>query len=203
MISDTDYHHFKNNLFLDLTYPLLHETSLEKADSILQNGISLKKEYNAQIDRVLSIPKSEDDFKNYHYHVSITNPAIIVVSIPKSLFRNIPLQTSTAHLLLNCFLQKETPSPNPQTAGMKIYPVKFEKCASTLPNLWINGYFNQSTGYVCNPQYILRQKQSKDLLVSQETSIWKKFRETYPEEAYNILHHTNHTEKPINTEYEK
>ena len=49
MISDTDYHHFKNNLFLDLTYPLLHETSLEKADSILQNGISLKKEYNAQI----------------------------------------------------------------------------------------------------------------------------------------------------------
>ena len=115
MISDTDYHHFKNNLFLDLTYPLLHETSLEKADSILQNGISLKKEYNAQIDRVLSIPKSEDDFKNYHHHASITNPAIIVVSIPKSLFRNIPLQTSTAHLLLNCFLQKETPSPNTQT----------------------------------------------------------------------------------------
>ena len=31
--------------------------------------LSLKKEYNAQIDRVVSIPKSENDFKNYHYHV--------------------------------------------------------------------------------------------------------------------------------------
>lgn len=203
MISDIDYSDFKNNLFLDSTYPLLHETSLEYADSILQNGISLKKEYNAQINRVLSIPKSENDFKNYHYHVSITNPAIIVVSIPKSLFRNIPLQTSTAHLLLNCFLQKETPSPNPQTAGMKIYPVKFEKCASTLPNIWINGYFNQSTGYVCNPQYILRQEISHDLLANEESSIWKKFHETYPEEAYRALHIANKVQNFPNTEYEK
>lgn len=203
MISDIDYSDFKNNLFLDSTYPLLHETSLEYADSILQNGISLKKEYNAQINRVLSIPKSENDFKNYHYHVSITNPAIIVVSIPKSLFRNIPLQTSTAHLLLNCFLQKETPSPNPQTAGMKIYPVKFEKCASTLPNIWINDYFNQSTGYVCNPQYILRQEISHDLLANEESSIWKKFYETYPEEAYRALHIANKVQNFPNTEYEK
>lgn len=43
MISDIDYNNFKNDLFLDLTYPLLHETSLEHANSILQNGISLKK----------------------------------------------------------------------------------------------------------------------------------------------------------------
>ena len=120
MISDIDYNDFKNNLFLDLTYPLLHETLLEKADSILQNGISLKKEYNAQIDRVVSIPKSENDFKNYHYHASITNPAIIVVSIPKKLLRNIQLHTSTAHLFLNCLLQKASPSSNIQTSGMKI-----------------------------------------------------------------------------------
>lgn len=119
------------------------------------------------------------------------------------MFRNIPLQTSTAHLLLNCFLQKETPSPNPQTAGMKIYPVKFEKCASTLPNIWINGYFNQSTGYVCNPQYILRQEISHDLLANEESSIWKKFHETYPEEAYRALHIANKVQNFPNTEYEK
>ena len=139
MISDIDYNDFKNNLFLDLTYPLLHETLLEKADSILQNGISLKKEYNAQIDRVVSIPKSENDFKNYHYHASI----------------------------------------------------------------WINGYFNSHTGYICNPNYILRQEHAQDLLDFQEASIWKKFSETYPEEAYNVLHNISPVKNPINTEYEK
>ncbi len=203
MISDIDYNDFKNNLFLDLTYPLLHETSLEKADSILQNGISLKKEYNAQIDRVVSIPKSENDFKNYHYHASITNPAIIVVSIPKKLLRNIQLHTSTAHLFLNCLLQKASPSSNIQTSGMKIYPVKFEKYASTLPNIWINGYFNSRIGYVCNPNYILRQEHAQDLLDFQEASIWKKFSETYPEEAYNALHNISPVKKPTNIEYEK
>lgn len=203
MISDVDYNNFKKHLFLDSTYPLLYETSLEYADSILQNGISLKKEYNAQIDRVVSLPKSENDFKNYHYHVSITNPAIIVVSIPKSLFRNIQIQTSTAHLFLNCFLQKDMPSSTISTSNMKVYPVKFQKCASTLPNIWVNGYFNQSTGFICNPRYILRQENAQNLLASQETSIWEKFVKYYPEEAYMASHTPNNIRNPINTEYEK
>lgn len=203
MISDTDYNYFKDNLFLDSTYPLLHETSIDKVDSILQNGIYLKKEYNAQIDRVLSIPKSENEFKNYHYHASINNPAIVVVSIPKKLFKNIPLQSSTAHLFLNCLLEKEASSPIFQPSGMKVYPVKFQKYASTLPNVWINGYFSQSTGYVCNPEYILRQENSHDLLVSQETSVWKKFHDTYPEEAYRALHIPNQVQNSLDTEYEK
>ncbi len=203
MISDVDYNNFKNHLFLDSSYPLLHETSLEHADSILQNGISLKKEYNSQIDRVLSFPKSENDFKNYHYHASITNPAIIVVSIPKSLFRNIQLQTSTAHLFLNCFLQNDISSSTIDTSNMKVYPVKFQKHASTLPNIWINGYFNQSTGFICNPLYILRQENAQDLLASQETSIWEKFIKNYPEEAYMLSHTSNNIQNSINTEYEK
>lgn len=126
MISDIDYKHFKDNLFLDSTYPLLHETTMDKVDSIFQSGIHLKKEYNAQIDRILSVPKSEDEFKNYHYHASITDPAIVVVSIPKGLFRHISPQTSTAHLFLNCFLQKDEPS-SVSTSNMKIYPIKFQK----------------------------------------------------------------------------
>lgn len=203
MISDIDYNNFKNDLFLDLTYPLLHETSLEHANSILQNGISLKKEYNAQIDRVVSFPKTENDFKNYHYHASITNPATIVVSIPKKLLRNIQLHTSTAHLFLNCLLQKDSPSSNIQTSSMKIYPVKFEKYASTLPNIWINGYFHSDTGYICNPNYILRQEHAQDLLDVQEASIWKKFSETYPKEAYNALHNITPVKNSTNMEYEK
>lgn len=203
MISEEDYVNVRNNLFLDSAYTLLHETQIDKADSILQNGINLKKEYNVQIDRILTLSNTEDEIRNYHYHTSITNPAIIFVSIPKSLFRNIPISTSTAHLFLNCFLEKETSSPSIQTTGIKLYPVKGEKYASTLPSLWINGYFNKDTDFVANPKYILRQEAFESLLASQEDSIWKKFTETYPEEAYKVAHNYIDIKFPSNTEYEK
>lgn len=99
MINNEKFEEARNSLYLEDTYSLLHETTKDKIDNILLNGLNLDKSYNAQISRVVAIPKTEEEFKNYNYYNDRIRKTIVVLGIPKTILDNIPINTTYAHLI--------------------------------------------------------------------------------------------------------
>ncbi len=202
MISDENFNGARDYLFLDTAYPLLHETSSDNAKKILLSGIKINKSYNCQVDRVLSIPKDENDFKNYNYHPGITDSAIVVVSFPIELFGDININSSIGHLFMNGFAEKvENEDSKNISPNMKIYGVRYQKHESIIPSVWVNGYFDNTGAFVCNSKYILRMDNYKDLLAKYKQTLFKTFSEQYPDMAYALTHNSNTNHVRDDNEY--
>lgn len=180
MIENHKFENAKKHLFLEDIYPLLHETTKEKIDDIMLNGLNLKKSYHGEITRVVAFPKNEEEFKNYHYYFDKSNKTILVIGIPKIILGDIPINTPNAYLLLNCITEYQKPDPIHPSKGFQFHELKFQKLPSIIPLKWILGYFDENSDFFPNPSHIITQENSDELINSSKADILSEFHRRYP-----------------------
>lgn len=176
MITDEKFEEARPFLHLDDAYILLHETSPENADSILETGLRLKKEYNGKIKKILTVPKNENEIKNYYYHI-MDKSSIIVLGIPNVVFGDIQQNTTYSTLFLNClaeFEEKQNISDN------SFNNLRYQKLASTISNKWIIGYFDVDSNFIINNNYIMNQENYTELIEEEKEKLMNEFHRRYP-----------------------
>lgn len=211
MISDEKFEKAKQFLYLKDTYSLLHETTKDKINSILLNGLDLKKSYNGEITRVVTIPKNEDDFKNYNYYYDKSQKNILVIGVPKILLENIPINSTYAYLILNCIAEFKKPEQHYNDANFEFHQLKYQKFESTIPTKWITGYFDEDSNFFPNPNYIMAQENSDKLILSAKKDLLNEFNKRYPSIYSKLLRNYKEntsnvtTNKPnsFNSDYER
>lgn len=176
MITDKKFEEARPFLHLDDAYILLHETSPKNANSIMGSGLKLKKEYNGKIKRIVSIPNSENEIKNYQYHLSDKN-SIIVLGIPNVVFGDIQQNTTYSTLFLNCLAEFE----KKQNINNNSFDnLRYQKLASTISNKWIIGYFDVDSNFVINNNYIMNQENYTQLIEEEKEKLMNEFHRRYP-----------------------
>lgn len=187
MIESSKFNKAKKYLYLESAYPLLHETSKEKIGSIMTKGLNLDKQYNGQIDRVVSFPKNEEEFKHYNYYMDRIKKTILVLGIPKIILGKISPYSANGHLLLNCITEFQNPKVKKPSNGFQFHELKRQKLFSTIPIKWILGYFDENSRFFPNPNYIMSQENAGELIVSSKQEILKKFYLTYPDLYHQLF----------------
>ena len=166
MIDNNKFEEAKKYLYLDDSYPLLHETTQDKIDTILSKGLNINKSYNGEIDWIFSFPKNEDEFKNYSYYTDELNKAILVIGIPKCILADVPIYSTYGHLIANCISEFEKWQESALPEGFQFRTLKYQKLPSSIPTKWILGYFNENSDFFPNPNYILSQNNAEKLVES-------------------------------------
>lgn len=185
MISDEKFNEAKSDLYQDFTITFLHETTQDKISGILSNGLNLDKSYNGEIARVVNIAKTDDEIKNYNYYTFRDKKSIVVISVPNSIFGDIPPQSFEGILFLNCLSKREEPKV-PEGNWIQYKPVLNQRLPSNIPSKWINGVFDEDCNFIKNPNYILRQPNSKELIALSRLEILEEFKKRYPDKYSSL-----------------
>lgn len=180
MITDEKFEEARKFLYLEDTYPLLHETRKDKIDNILSEGLNIEKSYNAQISRVVSIPKNEDEFKNYNYYSDRLKKTILVFGIPKIILGDVPINSTYAHLILNCIAEFKKPEVHSTDGNFEFNQLRYQRRESTIPTKWMVGYFDEDNNFFPNKNYIMSQENSDELILSSKKEILDELHKRYP-----------------------
>lgn len=186
MISDEKFEEAKPYLYQESTITLLHETTSDKVEGIIKNGLNLAKSYNGEISRVVKFPKNDEEFKNYDYYMHRDLKTIVVLSIPKSVLGEISVPSFNGQLLLNCLSKKEEPV-TPNESWIQYKPPAHQRLASTIPTKWINGFFDEANNFIQNPNYILRQENSQELIELSKKELKEEFKKRYPAQYSSVF----------------
>lgn len=198
MINNEKFEKAREFLYLEKVYPLLHETKKDKISSIIEQGLKLDKSYNGEISRVVNIPKDEDEFKSYNYYYDRLKKTILVLGIPKTILGDIPINSMYGHLILNCITEFQKTQTLPENHTIQFHELKFQRLPSIISNKWIAGYFDEDNNFLPNPNFIMIQENSEELISFSKKAILEEFHRRYPAQYLQLFKYSNESVLPIN-----